>query len=144
MKKNGFTLLEIIIVMTLIILVLGLSMVHFAGFLPAAKLDATGREMAALIRHARSLARMKMETKRIMIDLDNRSYGLEAEVARTFPEQVRVTLIDPAAGELEHGKFTLVFYPVGGMEGNTIILSGGKKRLRIDMDPITGAVLIKE
>ncbi len=140
MKKNGFTLLEIIIVLTLVTLILGLSTIYFAGYLPSVKLDATGREMAALIRHARSLALMKMETQGVMIDLDNRSYGLETEVAKDIPASVLVTVLDPFYGELRQGKFSLLFHPVGGGEGRTIMLSAGKKKIRIDLDPITGAV----
>ena len=140
MKNNGFTLLEIIIVLTLVTLVLGLSTVYFAGYLPSVKLDATGREMAALIRQARSQALLKMETQSVMIDLDDRSYGLGTEATKNIPASVLVTVLDPFYGELRQGKFPLVFHPVGGGEGRTIILSAGKKKIRIDLDPITGAV----
>src|SRR3989339_1638264 len=116
-KKNGFTLLEVIIVLTLITLILGLSTVFFAGFLPTAKLDATGREISALIRHARSLARMNMQTQTVTIDLDNGTYGVEGRVVKKIPSHILVSIIDPFSGEIRHGKYPFVFLPADGMEG---------------------------
>jgi general secretion pathway protein H len=144
MKKTGFTLLEMTIVLLLASLILGLSTVFFAGWLPSARFDATAREIAGLIRHARSLARLNMETQRVVIDLDQRTYGLEGKTTKEFPPHVLISVVDPVAGEILQGKYPLVFYPAGGMAGGDIILSGGKKKLRINMDPITGAVLIRD
>jgi general secretion pathway protein H len=143
-KRNGFTLLEVIMVLTLITIILGLSTVYFAGFLPSVKLNATGREVSSLIRHARSLARMNMKTLTVMIDLDEKAYGIKDQVSKNIPPGVMIKVVDPASGEILHGKYPLVFHKSGGMEGGAIILSGGKKKIRIDMDPITGAVLIKQ
>ena len=142
-KQKGFTLLEIIIVLVLISLILGLSSVFFAGFLPSAKLNATGREISAVIRHARSLARTTMDRQAVLLDLDNRSYSIEGQAARNIPPEVLVKVVDPASGEIMRGKYRIVFYPSGEMEGGTIILSGRKKVIKIDMDPITGVVWLK-
>ncbi len=142
-KKNGFTLLEVIVVLTLMTLILGLSTVYFAGFLPAAKLHATGRELAGLIRHARSLARLNEETQTVVIDLDARTYGLKGQGSKKIPPSVLIRIADPVAGEVLQGKYPLVFQPAGGQAGGAIFLTGGKKKLRLDMDPVTGAVVIK-
>jgi general secretion pathway protein H len=145
MKKNGFTLLEIIIILFLITLILGLSSVFFAGFLPSTKINATGREITGIIRHARSLARMNMESRTVMIDLDNRTYGIEGMEMKHFPPEASIRMIDPlSGGEITRGKYPIVFSPAGGATGGTIILSWGKKAIRIDMNPITGAVSIKD
>jgi general secretion pathway protein H len=143
MKRDGFTLLEVIIVLTLITLVLGLSTVYFAGFLPAVRFEATGREITALIRHARSLARMQGEKQTIMIDLDERSYGLKGGAIKKIPPSVLIRIVDPVSGDVLQGKYPFVFPSAGGVEGGAVILSMGKKKLRIELDPITGAVVIK-
>jgi general secretion pathway protein H len=137
MKKNGFTLLEMIIVLFLITLIVGLSSVYFAGFLPSAKINATGREITGMIRYARSLARMNMESRTIMIDLDNRTYGIEGLGTKYFPPDALIRVIDPFLGdEIIRGKYPIVFNPIGGMTGGTIILSMGKKEIRVDLDPV--------
>lgn len=143
MNKNGFTLLEIIIVLALITLVLGLSSVFFAGFLPSAKANAAGRELSGLIRHARSLARMNNESRSVVIDLDGRTYGIEGSAVKSFPPEALIKVIDPVAGEIARGRYPIVFSPAGGTSGGTIVLSWGKKVVRIELDPIVGAVLLK-
>jgi len=141
--RKGFTLLEIIIVLFLVTLILGLSTVFFAGFLPSAKINAAGREISGMIRHARSLARMNMESRTVMIDLDDRNYGIEGLTTKYFPPDVLIRVIDPFSGEIIRGKYPIVFNPAGGMRGGTIILSWEKKVIRIELDPITGAAMIK-
>lgn len=145
MKTNfkGFALLELIIVLFLTILILGLSALFFTGFLPRAKFDATGREISAMIRHTRALARMNMESQTFTIDLDNRTYGITQATARNIPKGILVKVIDPFSGEIGNGKYSIVFNPAGGVTGGTIILFQEKRILQIVMDPITGAVLTK-
>jgi general secretion pathway protein H len=143
MKKNGFTLLEIIIVLALVTLMLGLSSVFLAGLLPSAKASAAGREIAGMIRHARHLARMNMESRSVLIDLDNRTYGIEGMATKSFPPDALIKVIDPLSGEMVGGKYPIGFSPTGGMSGGTIILAWGKKMIRIELDPIAGAVLLK-
>ena len=141
--REGFTLLELIIVIFLMTLILGMSTVFFASLLPAAKINAAGREVAAAIRHARALARMSMEKQTVVIDLDNHAYGITGLGSKYFPPETLVTVIDPIEGEMNRGKHPIVFHPAGGMEGGAIIISGKKKVMRIETDPISGAVVIK-
>lgn len=143
MNKRGFTLLEIIIVLSLVTLILGLSAVFFTGFLPASRMDATARELAGTIRQARSLARLNSERRTVIIDLDYRTYGMEGQGQKAFPADTRISVLNPVADEIEHGKYPLVFNPSGGIEGGTILLSLGKKVIRIELDPITGAMLLR-
>lgn len=141
--KDGFTLLEVIIVIFLMTLILGMSTVFFAGFLPSARFSATGREVSAVIRHARSLARMNMERKTVVIDLDSRVYGIEGVITKSFPPEVKIAILDPVSGEMYRGKYPIVFHPAGGVEGGTIILSSSRRVMRIETDPISGAVVIE-
>jgi len=145
-KRNpqGFTLLEIIIVLFLMTLILSLSAVFFANFIPSVKFNAAGREIPAMIRHARSLARMNMESKTFVIDLDKKTYGIEGLAANQIPPDYAIKIIDPSAGEINHGKYSIMFKPTGGTGGGTIILSMRKKVIFIDIDPITGAALNRE
>jgi general secretion pathway protein H len=141
---KGFTLLEILMVLFLITLIMGLSAVYFSNFLPSAKFTATGREMSAMIRHARSLSRITMERQTFVIDLDNKTYGIDGLATKHIPQDSLIKVLDPFYHEISQGKYSIIFNPIGSMGGGTIILYAGKKVLRIDMDPITGAVLSRE
>jgi hypothetical protein len=62
---------------------------------------------------------------------------------KSFPPEALIRVIDPFSGEIVRGKYPIVFSPIGGMSGGTIVLSWGKKVIRIELDPIAGAVLLK-
>jgi general secretion pathway protein H len=141
MTDKGFTLLEIVIVLFFIVLIMGLSAVFFSNFLPSVKFNAAGREMSAMIRQARSLARMNGDSQTFIIDIDNKTYEIAGLAAKHIPPDCLIKVIDPFSGEISQGKYSIVFHPAGNMEGATIILAARKKVLRIEMDPIAGAVL---
>lgn len=140
---RGFTLLEVIVVLTLIVLILGLSTPFFAGRLPSARLDSTGREISAAMRHARTLARADNEHKAFIVDLDARQYGIEGIGRRDIPPGIAVRAVDPIAGEVLRGLYTIRFYESGASEGGSIQLTSGRRKLLIEADPVIGAVVIK-
>ena len=142
-KNNGFTLLELIIVLSLITLILGLSTIFFANILPSSRFNATIRDMSATIKHARSLAQINGERQIITIDLDSRKYGLEGRGTKDIPSDIYIKVIDPLSGEIHKGKYQLILDAMGGVEGGTIVLWNNKRVVSIQMDPIVGSVVIK-
>lgn len=140
---NGFILLELIIVLFLITLILGLSTVFFVHILPSNKFNATVRNISSTIRHARSLAQIYGEEQTITINLDSKKYELEGHGVKEIPSDVHIKIIDPLSGEIHEGKYQLVLYPTGGIEGGTIVLWNSKKTVSIQMDPVVGLVVIK-
>ncbi|RJQ50270.1 MAG: prepilin-type N-terminal cleavage/methylation domain-containing protein [Nitrospiraceae bacterium] len=142
-KAGGFTLIELIIVMLIASLALGLSVAVFTNALPSARLDATAKKITATIRHARSLAKVHGETETVVIDLDSKTFGMEGRHSEAIPSEVSIKVLDPLSGEMSSGKYTLTVDAAGGIDGGTIILWNKKKTVRIDIDPIVGAVAVK-
>jgi prepilin-type N-terminal cleavage/methylation domain-containing protein len=143
-QECGFTLLELLIVFFLISVILGISTVYFANSLPGSRFNAAVREMTSVIRHARILARTAGEEKVLNIDMDAGSYALEGREPKMLPPDVTVKIEDPFAGELIRGVYRLTFRPLGAMEGGSIILSGAKRKVVIEMDPIAGVVAVRQ
>ena len=143
---SGFTLLELMIVLMLITLVLGLSAVFFANAMPSSKLNAAAREISATIRYAHQLAQVEGSRKVLDINLDTRQYGIEGRGNKNIDPDIAVTVIDPFAGELRNGTYSVLFQPTGTAQGGTIVLSmAGKttKQVRIVLDPVMGSVVLK-
>ena len=141
--NNGFILLELIIVLFLVTLILGLSTIFFANILPSNKFNATVRNISTTIRHARSLAQIYGEKQTITIDLDSKKYELQGRGVKEIPSDIYIKVIDPMSGEIHEGKYQIVLYPTGGIEGGTIVLWNSKKTVSIQMDPVIGSLVIK-
>jgi hypothetical protein len=142
-RTSGFALLELIIVLFLISLILGLSTIYFANFLPSHGFNSIVRDMSSTVRYARSLSQIHGEIQTVSIDLDSKTYGIEGRNMKTLPDDISIKLVDPISGEISEGKYNFIFYPTGGIESGTIVLWNSKKSVTIQLDPIVGSVMIK-
>lgn len=144
-RQVGFTLLEIILVLTLAAVVLGFSSFMVLGMaLPSARLDASAREMSAAIREARTLARLNGARQTLIINLDARTYGIEGRKTRAIPQDTGILIRDPFAGQIRRGVYRISFNSSGASESATIVLWSGKKTVSIQMDPIVGSVAFRQ
>lgn len=143
MRNEGFTLLELLIVLFLITLMLGLSSVFFANTLPAGKFHATAREMAATIKHARSLAEIQGKDQSLLINLDTKEYGIKGLKTMNIPGNINIKIEDPFYGDIRQGKYTFTFHSYGSAEGGTIVLWDDKRSVSISLDPIVGSIILK-
>jgi general secretion pathway protein H len=143
LNRNGFTLLEVMMVVFLTTLVLGLSAAVFSGKLPSQRLEATSREIMASFRHARSSAISDGKWQTVLINIDAKKFGIEGGRTREIPESVSVKVVDSINGEITEGGYRFVFSPVGVAEGGTVVLWTGNRTIAIDIDPVVGAVRSK-
>jgi general secretion pathway protein H len=141
---HGFTLLELIIVMTLASLMIGMAALLFANALPSARLGSTGRDIYAAMRQMKTLAQNRGEDQILTINLDTRQYGPEGGFMKTVPANISVMVSDPVVGEIRYGKYPILFHAAGGVEGGTVVLGYRKKTLYIQTDPVVGSVVIRQ
>ena len=139
--SGGFTLLELMIVLFLALFLMGMGIIAMMDRLPAAKLDATAREMSAMMRQARVLAKIQGEKQAIVIDLGKKTYGIEGRTSRTIPEEIRLEIDDTPTSDADNGVYRLVFSPFGGIDGGMVMLSTGRRSISIKPDPIMGFLI---
>lgn len=142
--QRGFTLLELIIVMVVIVLILGMSTVFFANALPSAKLNSVTREIAATFRQARSLAQNRGEGQILIVDLDGKTFGMADHRAKAIPGEITMRIVDPLEGTIEKGKYSFIFYSTGGIEGGSLLLSYKSRTVTIEPDPVVGSLVVKQ
>ena len=130
--------MEILIVLFIAMLMLGMGIVGFAGRLPAAKLDATAREMSALMRQARLLAKTEMAKQTFIVDMDERLYGIDGKTLRQIPDEIQVRVDDSMSGPRDQGSHRIVYSPFGGVDGGTIEMTASKRVVSLKADPILG------
>jgi general secretion pathway protein H len=143
-KNKGFILLELIVVLFLASVIMGISAVFLANFLPSNRLNATARNISSTIRYARSLAQIQNERQTVIVDLDAKKYGIESRGLKDVPSDVGIKIIDPVSGEIREGKYSLIFQATGNVEGGTIVVWNSKKSITIQTDPVLGSVNVQD
>lgn len=142
--EKGFTLLEMVIVMVIIVLILGMSTVFFANSFPSAKLNSLTRDLSTTFRQARTLARNRGEQQVLVVDLDGKTFGMTGHTAKAIPGEIGVRIVDPVEGEIGRGTYSFIFHSTGGIEGGSILLSYKSKTVAIEPDPVVGSVVVKQ
>lgn len=171
MKKNksaGFTLIELIIVLTLVGLLSGLVMPRMFNTLTNMELKSAARDTISFLARARTWAYYKKNHIKVSVDLEKgqliryvyRQATAENGAAIDGPEMVwakvenyflpksvsikRVSLQENGK-DITQGRVDLVFYPTGTSNGGKIFLVSKKGRtIPVGIDVITGDVRIIE
>lgn len=69
-NKKGFTLVEVILVMVVLVIISGIALPYFAGSYRGNKLRTCARSIAKISRYARSMAIMREETMTVVLNHD--------------------------------------------------------------------------
>lgn len=77
--SGGFTLIELILVMAMMLIVLSLAGASLSGFFKGRTLDAEARRFLSLTRYAQSRAAAESIPMVLWVDLRRRLYGVEPE-----------------------------------------------------------------
>ena len=141
-KMEGFTLVEMLVVLGLMALLLTISLPYSRSSGEARKLDATSEIIAAKLRETQASAIWANRERVITVDVAN-GLVIQAEPERTFnlPGGIHLKVVT-ADDEATAGAATIRFFPDGGSTGGRITLSGGSYRRDIAINWLTGAIVI--
>jgi len=153
--SNGFTLLELVIVLVIIGISLGyVGPRLFTGF-SSSNLDKASRDIMAVIQFARSTALTQHKTHYLHFDIDQSWVGVyplpetsgivpEMIIQRELPKGVSITGIkSPYQNEKEQGSMDLKVTPEGIVEQGVIYLEGSFGKIyTLMIKPFSGAVRV--
>ncbi len=148
--NKGFTLLELLVVLSIIAIATGL-IVPNLGITENAAFNAEVRRAASILTHARRMAIVKGAPQTaVLYTLDPRAADYEArlEEANAVAEEARWTSEDLSLsfqGELESDpqpvdKLSVTFFPQGGSTGGLIGFSSDRRAAMIRVNAITGRI----
>lgn len=152
--KDGFTLLELILVLFLMGLMAGIVLPFVVSTLDRVKLQSEARQISSALQFARSEAITKKTLFTFNADIDNNQYWLatpkEKEVtqSKNLDETVKIKNYQGAEETVSDGTFIINFYPRGNSSAGTIqlqssIAESDELVYAITIDPITGKPRVK-
>jgi general secretion pathway protein H len=159
---SGFSLLELIVVMTLIGIIAALVPPLMTNSLTNLKMKTTGKEISASLRFARNQAISTKQPHFFFLDMDSKKYWLSAsqqqsDVSNQAPVLKKTNLEKTIDNEIElegfknnresdkiikEGIISVDFYPQGNSSGGVIFIKVKDKTLSIDTDVFTGRVKV--
>ena len=138
--NRGFTLLELIVTLFIIVLTIGLVVPVIGRSSGAIRARADVAGFSAVLRHARERAITTRRPHAVVIDPAARKMtvfagGPDGDVkeTRTLPDRLRVQANPPPA-------LTVHFEPEGTSSGAEYRVTAGDVVYRVTVDPITGRV----
>jgi type II secretory pathway pseudopilin PulG len=154
--STGFTILEIIIVLFLLVGLLGIVLPRISL---EENLGSVGRRMVGTVRSLQSLAMSTQKTVRLYIDIDRGVYwpmildGNQEKVPidaawntpLSLPVTIRFSDILAAQEKKASGRVDLSFYPTGRIDPATMHLVDARNNiLAIAIEPVTGAIRMSD
>ena len=156
-SSRGFTILEIIIVLFLLVGLLGIVLPRISL---GENLGFVGRQMVGTVRSLQNLAMVTQKTLRLYVDIDRGVYWLmildgNQEKVPTdhptwakpsnLPAAIRFSDILVAQGRKDSGQVNLTFYPTGRIDPVTMHLVDTHNHiLAIAIEPVTGAIRMSD
>lgn len=145
MRQRGFSLLEVIVVITIIGLAYTLLPKMVFSGVSGAELRSNARAVATGLRIARDTAINTKREAMLVINLENREFTLPNDTRlHKLNEKLDVKLYTSEADLISDKVGTIRFYPDGSSNGGRVTVAAGERGFEIDVDWLTGHVTIKD
>ncbi len=140
---RGVTLLEILVVLSIMAVLAALVLPAFTGGVSTSELKGATREIAAGLRLARSEALATRKETRVILDLEHRSFQVERDPrTHALPKEIELKLFTAQSDLVSDKVGAIRFFPDGGSNGGRVTLAAGERRFNVDVDWLTGRVVI--
>jgi general secretion pathway protein H len=150
--SRGFTLIEVMLVVVIILIAAGVVVPKFKGTFKSTQMTDATRSTVRIARYARSLAilqqeicTLRFETNRMIVVRGTNTALPEA--SRKLPEDIKISAFENLADESRpssEGR-AVKFYPVGMNDGFKVTYStDNDRRATIVCNPISGKITVVE
>ena len=163
MKKKGFSLIEVVVVLVIISLSVILVAPSLSRFSSTAGLKATTKKLSAILRFYRSEAIHRGRVYRILFDSDLNEVRIRPVVPTEaveegvnkeesvppkiygIPKGIRIREVKVESTEYSSDFPTIEFYANGGSNGGTITLDNQDRQgFKIEVNFLTGIVTVQK
>ncbi|MDX1626810.1 MAG: GspH/FimT family pseudopilin [Wenzhouxiangellaceae bacterium] len=136
----GFSLVEIMVVMILVVALFGLVGTSISRSVRGAELRNEVREVLAGLRHTRGQAVIQRREQVFLVDADARTWQAAGGEVETLPDGLDITL-ETARSELTgENAGGIRFFPDGASTGGRVTLSVGERKWAVSVGWLTGEI----
>jgi general secretion pathway protein H len=136
-RQGGFTLLELLVVLTVMALMYALAAPRLGAGLPGVSARGAARDLVAVLQEGRSLALTEQRQVEVAIDSGARSLQLDGR-----PQPLRGKA-EIHASDTGAEPFAIHFYPDGSSSGIELRVVQENHRYRVSVDWLTGRVALQ-
>lgn len=139
-RERGFTLIEVLVVMTLIAAISVLALGAFGGGLDGVRLRAEARAIAAGLRMAQALAVATGQPQEVQVEPAAEAWSGPRGRGRTLPRGMALAFVGAREVQPAEGIGTIRFFPEGGSTGGRVRVQQGTAAWDVDVAWLTGEV----
>lgn len=140
---QGFTLLEVLIVLVIAVVAMALVVPNFSGGLGSVQLRSATREIASSLRYLRGQAVSKNTEAEFNVNVETNVYKITGKDKNySVPESINLRLITADSEITGENSGTIRFYPDGSSTGGRVTLEAGNRKRMVDVNWLTGQVEI--
>lgn len=144
-SSKGFTLLEIMLVLFIVLLGFGVIGSRISSGNDSAAHQAAARDMMSALRYARGQALISRKQSTVDINLDENTYTVsDKDKVYTIPEKIAVTVVTAQEELSGDGEAAIRFFPDGSSTGGRIKLERDGTNWQIDINWLTGQVDVEQ
>ena len=139
-RSSGFTIIELIVV--LIIVLLGMTVVgaNFSKVSPALQLKTVGGEVISALRLARTQAVSTQQAVSVRFNLYENTYQVQGQQTLKLPEDLTLSLVILRKNYAGNEIASIIFYQDGSSSGAQVLLELANHKEQIDVNWLTGKI----
>lgn len=142
-KANGFTLVELLVVLVIISLMLALVGTSISRNISGAEMRTAARKVAAGLRYTRTQAILKKSEQVFIVDTDALTYQAAEKPPEQLPEGMKVELNTARSELTSETAGGIRFYPDGGSTGGNVRLEANERIYRVNVAWLTGEASVE-
>ena len=139
---RGFSLLEIIVVISLIGLLMGFAAYTLNKQLPGQQLRSSAKELAAELRFTKSQAMVTGQAQSFRINAKTREWSGPKNHSGVLPKALEIIATTARREQPENDVAAIKFFPDGAATGGRIVLQHDTAKWQVDVRWLTGEVTV--
>ncbi|MEQ1486536.1 GspH/FimT family pseudopilin [Methyloglobulus sp.] len=143
--SKGFTLLELMLVMFVVILGFSVIGLNISSGNDATEHQSVARDLVSALRYAKGEALISHEETTIELDLNENTYTVSGrDKAFSIPDTIALTVVTAQEELTGKGLANIRFFPDGSSSGGRIKLERNSATWQIDINWLTGQVELED